>query len=260
MQMQMYRKVPATVNPDLLDSGVLEAAMTYFDTWLTAMDITVEEATLYFGIDYASARCRYTDLIIPTIAKKVAAANAKKYDKLVAIYTAQYNPLENYDRTEMATHTRTPNLTHTTSSSTSASGTTSNSTTTQNKQTHTQTITPTNYATTTETKTAPFDTSSYQNREQVTATQSGINTISDSYTGNPDETTSSGTQSTSATGSESKTETGTETSVIESTIHGNIGVMSSQQMAEQEIALAEKMAIWNVIKRDLAAALLIQVW
>ena len=49
--MQMYRKIPATVNPELLDSGVLEAAMTYFDTWLTALDITVEEATLYFGID-----------------------------------------------------------------------------------------------------------------------------------------------------------------------------------------------------------------
>lgn len=258
--MQMYRKVPATVNPDLIDSGVLEAALTYFDTWLSALGITNEEAALYFGIDYASARCRYTDLIIPTIAKKTAATNAKKYDKLVAIYSAEYNPLENYDRTETATHTRTPNLTHATSSSTSASGTTSNSTTTQNKQTHTQTITPTNYATTTETKTAPFDTANYQNREQVTATQSGVNTISDSYSGSPDETISGGSQSSTASGTESRTETGTETTVIENSIHGNIGVMSSQQMAEQEIALAEKMAIWNVIKRDLAAALLIQVW
>lgn len=258
--MQMYRKIPATVNPDLTDSGILEAALTYFDTWLTALDIKIEEAALYFCIDYASARCRYIDFVIPTIAKKTAATNAKKYDKLISIYLAEYDPLENYDRTETATHTRTPNLTHATSSSTSASGTTSNSTTTQNKQTHTQTITPTNYATTTETKTAPFDTANYQNREQVTATQSGINTISDSYTGNPDETTSSGTQSTSATGTESKTETGTETTVTESNIHGNIGIMSTQNMAEQELALAEKMAIWNVIKRDLAAALLIQVW
>lgn len=260
MQMQIYRDKPVLVNPTLADENILGAAFTFFEKWLQQLDITAEEAELWFIIDYASARCRYNTVYIPTIAHKTAAANAKKYDKLVAIYLAQYNPLENYDRTETATHTRTPNLTHETTSSTSASGTTSNSTTTQNKQTHTQTITPTNYATTTETKTAPFDTSNYQNREQVTATQSGVNTISDSYTGQPDETVSGGSQSTSASGTEARTETGTETTEIESSIHGNIGVMSSQQMAEQEIALAEKMAIWNVIKRDLAAALLIQVW
>lgn len=258
--MQIYRDNPVLVNPTLADENILGAAFTFFETWLQQLDISVEEAELWFVIDYASARCRYNTVYIPTIAHKTAAANAKKYDKLIAIYNAQYNPLENYDRKEQHTHTRTPNLTQSATSSTTASGTTSNTMTTETKQTHTQTITPTNYATTTETKTAPFDTSNYQNREQVTATQSGVNTISDSYSGQPDETTNSGTQQNSASGSETRTETGTETTETYSTIHGNIGVMSSQQMAEQEIALAEKMAIWNVIKRDLAAALLIQVW
>lgn len=258
--MQLYRTTPATVNPDLNESGILEAALTYFETWLTALEITVEEATLYFTIDYASARCRYTDLVIPSIAKKTAAVNAKKYDKMIAIYNAEYNPLENYNRVEEATHTRTPDLTKTETHDTETETDSSSSTDSTINQTRTTTTTPTNYTTTTTRSVAPFDTAQLQNKEQDTAVLSGSTATTDAYTGQPDHTASEGGSTTTVTGDITTTETGTDTTEIESNIHGNIGVMSSQQMAEQEIALAEKMAIWNVIKKDLAAALLVQVW
>ena len=88
----------------------------------------------------------------------------------------------------------------------------------------------------------------------------GSQEVETSYSGQPDQTETHAGTSTSVTGDITRTETGTETTTIRSTIHGNIGVMSSQQMAEQELALAEKMAIWTVIERDVAAAILLQVW
>ena len=88
----------------------------------------------------------------------------------------------------------------------------------------------------------------------------GSQDVETSYAGDPDQTETHSGSTTSVTGDITRTETGTETTTIRSTIHGNIGVMSSQQMAEQELALAEKMAIWTVIERDVAAAILLQVW
>lgn len=257
--MNYYRTEPIEVH-ELADSGIIEAAFAFFDDWLQELDMTVEDASIFFSIDYASAKCRYTDLVIPTIGKKVATANAKKYEKLISIYNADYDPLCNYDRTEESTTIRTPNLTTGTSSSGTAGTTTSDTQNTTNNQTHTQTTTPNQYKVTTEKQTAPFDTQTYKNSEKETSEQTGSNVITDTYSGQPDTVSSSGSSSTTSSGSSTVTETGTDTTGLQSHVVGNVGVTTSQQMAEAEISLAEKMAIWKVIESDLAAELLLQVW
>lgn len=259
MSTQLYRDHPVIVSQDL-DDGILEEVWTYFYDWLDALDITVQDAALYFLIDYADAKCLYTHLALPSIGKKTAAINAKKYDKMVAIYNAQYNPLENYDRSEASTHTRTPNLTNTRTPNLTTSSTTNTTTTSQINQTQTVTTTPTNFGTQTTRKVSPYDETGYKNAEQTDSIMQGTQDVATSYTGQPDSTTVNAGGSVGMTGTETNVETGTDTTTISSTIHGNIGVMSSQQMAEQELALAEKMAIFKTIERDLAAAILLQVW
>jgi len=258
--MQIYRDKPVRIK-DLNDPGLIESALTFFSGWLEELDMSVQDASLFFLIDYEEASTFFIDLAIPSIGKKVALTNAKKYDKLIAIYQAQYDPLVNYDRTEESTHTRTPNLTTTSTTSASSTSTGSDTTTTKNNQVQTVTTTPTGYGDTVETSVAPFDTATYKPQTKTESTQKGTLTTETAYTvgnGDTSESTSGGTTTSSGSGSQS--ETGTDETVISSHIVGNIGVTTSQQMAEAEIALAEKMAIWKTIEQDLAAELLCQVW
>lgn len=259
MATNFYRDEPVIVCEDL-DDGILEAVWTFFDDWLQALDISVQDAALFFMIDYAEAKCIYTHLALPTVGKKTAATNAKKYDKLIAIYNAEYNPLENYDRIEESTHTRVPDLTktetHDTSTVLDAEGTVD----TTNNQTATTTTTPTNYGSTTTKRVSPYDMTGYKDAEQTETTMEGSQSVATSYAGDPDHTATTNDATTTVTGDITTTEEGTDTTTIESNVHGNIGVMSSQQMAEQEIALAQKMAIFKTMERDLAAAILLQVW
>lgn len=259
MAINFYRDYPVVVSQEL-DSGIIEAGITYFKTWLDDLDITVQDAALFFLIDYADAKCIYTDLAIPSVCKKTAQTNAKKYDKLIAIYKAQYNPLENYDRVEQSTHTRTPDLTRTETHDTSTVLDAESSVDTTNNQTATTTTTPTQYGTTTTRSVSPYDTAGYQAAEQTASIMSGSQEVATAYTGDPDHTATTNDATTTVTGDITTTEEGTDTTTIRSNVHGNIGVMSSQQMAEQEIALAQKMAIFKTIEQDLAAAVLLQVW
>lgn len=245
---------------ELSELGLIESCFTYFSDWLESLDISVNDAAIYFLIDYTTAKCRYTDLVIQKIAKMVAETNAKKYDKLIAIYAADYDPLTNYDRTETSTHIRTPQLTTGTTSSATSGASNSSTTTDQTKQTHTQTTTPSQYGTTTEKSVAPFDTSVFKPQEKTVSTNAGTLTVSDAYSGDPDTSTTSGTSSTNASATTTTEQTGSETTGIQSHIVGNIGVTTSQQMAEAEIALAAKMAVFKTIEQDLAAKLLLQVW
>lgn len=259
MAVNFYRDHPAVVSQEL-DDGILEAVWTFFSTWLQELSISVTDAALYFMIDYADARCIYTDLALPTIGKKTAAINSKKYDKMIAIYNATYNPLENYDRIEQSTHTRVPDLTRTETHDTNTATTTNSSTTSAVNQTVTTTTTPTNYGTQTTRKVSPYDSTGYQNAEQTDSIMQGSQAVATAYSGDPDQTNLHAGSSTDVTGDITTEETGTDTTTIRSNIHGNIGVMSSQQMAEQEIALADKMAIFKVIEQDLADAILLKVW
>lgn len=258
MLLPMYRDHPEEFH--IICENFDALPFSHFNTWLEELGIGETNASVNFICDYYSAKCKYTDEWIMHIFMRVAQENAKKYDKLLSIYKAEYNPLDNYDRTEESTHTRTPDLSREVSSSASEESSGSSSTDTQRKQTKTITDEAGTYKTTVNESVAPEDSDTVHLRTQTETTPTGSSTQTEEYTGDPDhsETTTGGERTTS--GSSTETETGKETTEIESHIRGNIGIMSSQELAEREMALAAKMNIFRQIEKDIAERLFIQVW
>lgn len=128
------------------------------------------------------------------------------FAKLWQGFTAEYNPIENYDRQEDSTET--PNITHTLSNSGQ------------------------------DASTNEADVQGYNGTDYVPNSR----------------TKSSGTSSTNGTDTESGTRTYT------SRIHGNIGVTTSAQMLEGELALRKSMDIYALIAAEFETDNLIQVY
>ena len=128
------------------------------------------------------------------------------FAKLGQGFTAEYNPIENYDRHEDSTET--PDITHTL-------------------------------------------TNSGEDASTNEADVQGYNATD--YTPNS-RTISSGTSSTNGTDKESGTRTFT------SRIHGNIGVTTSAQMLEGELALRRSLDIYALIAEEFETDNLIQVY
>ena len=128
------------------------------------------------------------------------------FAKLWQGFTAEYNPIENYDRQEDSTET--PNITHTLSNSGQ------------------------------DASTNEADVQGYNGTDYVPNSR----------------TKSSGTSSTNGTDTESGTRTYT------SRIHGNIGVTTSAQMLEGELALRKSMDIYAIIAAEFETDNLIQVY
>lgn len=221
---------------------------TVFTSILTTLDIDTSAASSYFLIDYQDALTVYTNDYIIRIFYLVYETNKKKYDKLLSVYTATYNPIQNYDMTESSTDTRNPNL------QSSSESTTSSTSTIKNNQSRTSTEIPENYTETSVHSVNPFDSSGLRIESENTNSISGTRTTTESYAGNADESDTTGT-ATSTT-----TTTGTDTNTHTLSRSGNIGVTTSQQMLESEIQLADKMNIFRIIERDIAAKLFLQVW
>lgn len=128
------------------------------------------------------------------------------FAKLWQGFTAEYNPIENYDRQEDSTET--PNITHTLSNSGK------------------------------DASTNEADVQGYNGTDYVPNSR----------------TKSSGTSSTNGTDTESGTRTYT------SRIHGNIGVTTSAQMLEGELALRRSLDIYALIAEEFETDNLIQVY
>lgn len=128
------------------------------------------------------------------------------FAKLWQGFTAEYNPIENYDRQEDSTET--PNITHTLSNSGQ------------------------------DASTNEADVQGYNGTDYVPNSR----------------TKSSGTSSTNGTDTESGTRTYT------SRIHGNIGVTTSAQMLEGELALRRSLDIYALIAEEFEKDNLIQVY
>lgn len=255
-----FRNHPKRFNETLDELPGEALGFSYFSSWLEVLDISVNQAQDYFIIDYWNAWTLYEPLYFLGLFQRVAKENAKKYDKLCAVYAAEYDPLENYNRTEEIEEVREPDLTRaesgTAGSTTTASGT---SDSTKN-QTRTVTENGGNYQEEDVRAVQPFDAATFSNAEKNTSTYSGTRTTSEGFSGNPDHIASASSSSISATDSKTETETGTETTTREIHAFGNIGSMSSQTMANEELDLAERMNIFKVIERDIAAAVFLQTW
>lgn len=128
------------------------------------------------------------------------------FAKLWQGFTAEYNPIENYDRQEDSTET--PNITHTLSNSGQ------------------------------DASTNEADVQGYNGTDYVPNSR----------------TKSSGTSSTNGTDTESGTRTYT------SRIHGNIGVTTSAQMLEGELALRRSLDLYALIAEEFENDNLIQVY
>lgn len=221
-----------------------------FDRWLVDLGIDTAKALAFFTFDYNLAMTIYDDVDIRMIFEQVATENYKKYDKMLAVYKATYNPLTNYDMTESSTDTRTPELTSVSESENSASSES------EVGQTKTVTETPDNYV---ETSTRSVNTDQVDGLQLRTESQnvnemSGSRTQTESYAGNPN------TTSTTATATTTTTTTGTDVNQHYMTRSGNIGVTTSQKMMNEELEIADKMNIFSVIKRDIAAKLFLGSW
>lgn len=185
-------------------------------------------------------------------------AKETQYNKIYAIATADYNPLENYHMTESesvvddtdnmyGTETTTDNTSH-------------GEVTTHNEYDYGQSQDSTNYGnriidSTQTDKNAPFDSETYYNNKQITDSNT-----QNSYT----DTT---TQNARHDESDSQTGAHTVNSTLTKNAHndtfykevernleryGNIGVTTTQQMALSELELATKLNLTEIIAHDIA--------
>ena len=245
-------KFRATISLDQLENYFL-----YFKVFLDDLGFSQANAADAFMLDYQEAWIPWDDVHIPLIFQRVALENARKYEMMCAIFTAEYEPLVNYDRTETEQTTRSPNLTTARSGSSNAT----DSRTTQTNQIEHRADKPKapegqTWQEVTEHQVAPYDSSTYNNAEKDIREETGWRETETSYTGEPD------TDITSRVGSENftTTETGNERHSRTLTAKGNIGTMTVQDMANQELDLAQRLNVFREIERDLAAKLFLQVW
>jgi len=262
MHRQIYLDRPRYIS-DVVDAdttGYWPVVWYQYNVWLSAIGMDAETAETLFLIDYNRALTQYNMDTLITLVRQNAFTNKKKYDKLVAVYQLEYNPIENYNRVEQSTHTRTPDLTKATDSTTTTTAEQTSDGTAQINQTRQTAVTPANVQTVSARDVAPYDSQTMQPQSRDTVTQTGTTTTTDTYSGNPDTTHGESQTQSTGSGSTTETETGTDTTEIESQISGNIGVTTSQQMIESEMQLAARMNIWKIIEKDIAAAILLQCW
>lgn len=215
----------------------LVAGFNHFEVEIEALGYSIADFAHLFYHDYISGRPIYTtgDEIEGCLTR-VHMHNKKKYEVWMQVYAAEYDPIENYNRMEESTKIRTPDLTQETEAES------------ERKQTRTTTETPNNWQENDLRKVAPYDSEELHDAEKTERTITGTRSTSESYTGQPD------------TASSTTTTTGTDTETIESTIHGNIGVTTSQMMLLSSLDLAERLKFVQEIERDCAKELLLQVW
>ena len=200
----------------------------------TPLNITVEELSDMF-LELYKYRYMIIDFEQDTNyntyykrAKIVYNINKNKYIKLIATETAEYNPIENYSMTESEKRTRTPDLTRVTEGTASESGTNSANNTTNNTSVDSNTS---------------FDSTTF------------VNNSKNELTGNSNTTGENTAKSNSTVNSK---ETGTEQTTNELTRKGNIGVTTTQQMLEQERAVADFSTV-KVFFEDVAKMLFFDI-
>lgn len=174
--------------------------------------------------------------------------NLKKYQKMIAVYAAEYNALEDLAENETYTDIRTPELQRATQSSGSASGTV------KNNQTRTTTESPNGYQTQNIHSVNPYDGTGFRTESQDVSTETGTRSTAESWSGTADTTSST------STGSQTISDTGRETITHTASRSGNNGGHTLQELADQELTLADRMNIFKVIEKDIAKKLFIQVW
>lgn len=203
--------------------------------------------------------------------------NKYKYEKLYNTTLLNYNPIENYNRKEEFTDIRTPNLTTSIEESTTIGQQTNNGNTTYGAQTNSiSNIIGEKIDTTTNTigdkittnKANTYDSNSLVDTNSTTETKgndttsvnfgSQTNTTND-VLGEKTDSTESTTGSRTDNGTNTTVVSGTETNKHTANISGNIGVMSTQDMIEQERKIA-MFSFYQIVFSDFINMYTIGVW
>lgn len=184
-----------------------------------------------FTRDYYDAMCFFDDETVINTVFKSLLMDFKKYQTAYEIYQA----------TQTEFRERKPNLTNKTT------GFASGSSSVTRNQTQTQTETP--YTDETDThKVTTYENNALNTASEDTHKKTGTQSITTSYTGQPDQT------STSSSGASTTTETGYENVTI--TKMGTPQKTVEEQMAAYDAAKT----VWAMIKTDLAKKLFLQLW
>ena len=146
-----------------------------------------------------------------------SAKELPSWERYYAAATAQYNPIENYNRMEAGTETVDATRTH------SGTDTSTNSGTDTTANTGTDTTTN---------NIAAYDSSTLQTHDTSSLLHGHSQTLTH------------GLQNTFLHGEQVDNDA---TMTRRSTIHGNIGVTTSQQMLEQELEVTPKLNIFSII-------------
>lgn len=227
----------------VVDNPALIRALSHGLTFASDADINRRILTKFGRHCYLYNSDKYNRDTLQTIIDEWADYT----NKLYVTTQYEYNPIENYDREEQWTDTRTDNLNEMNTRTdnlnedvTRTDNLTQNNTHTEKtKNTQNNNQLPNGWAE--ETFNSGYDSTSQTPTEKVvrtgsfaTTNESIIETVNPTQT----ETRNTGTQTvgTENTGTQTneKVNTGTETNVHNGRVHGNIGTMSTQQMIEQQ--------------------------
>lgn len=196
---------------------------------------------------------------IPTILKADIrlwfSRNYLNFDRIMEALTAEYDPIENYNRVE--SWTRTPNLTDKSTLSGADTVKASDKDTMERDYDHLKETLDYKGTDTRETEVSAFDSSNYQPSEKVTDSRTNRQDERDTD-GKYTDTTTYGRQDKTTYGKvDTITHNGTES--YRSNIHGNIGVTTSQQMINSELEL-RKYDIYSDIANRFEREFLVQVY
>lgn len=195
-----------------------------------------------------------------------AKSKAWAWTKLAHLLTANYNPLENYDRSEEGRDVRTPDLqrkkTYDSAERTEYGREDTTSYGREDTTTYGRTDT-TAYGGTKEDKVSAENVSTYAeatlqtNGGSDTATAGGSDHVA---SGGSDHREAGGADQTQHSGSDTERETGEEVRTHDLRVHGNIGVTTAQEMFEAEAQLAQSFDMARIIAGEFADKFIIPVW
>ena len=201
--------------------GLYRWDATLFDSLTLPDGFTNDDKTTL--IDNIILECAELETLYPSVPfmkSAIGAWSAKELQTWQRIYNAsllEYNPIENYNRTEDVTETHSGDITH------SGKDT--------DKHTGYDNVVGTGSDTDTHSRTS-FESGSFQDTEKIVMSKGATQTNNH----NSEIETTHGHKITDTT---SVTTSGN--------ISGNIGVTTSQQMLEQELDIAPKLNIFNII-------------
>lgn len=239
--------------------GLYNYDNTLFNSMAYPTMFTADDKTTFLNnllMEVAELEVIYTD---PSFMKFAIENWSKKelytWNRMYAAAHAEYDPIENYNRMESSTDTTEGTRKHTGTDTTTNSGTdtvtNSGKDTTQASGTDTSNNTVTNSGSDATTRqTAAFNSTSLVDSGRDSTAYGHAQSISASLTHGQKEELTHGHVEATQHGLTMATQHGEQIAedmeiTRESTIHGNIGVTTSQQMLEQELEVVPKLNVIN---------------